>query len=122
LDDFLASEGIPAIDALKIDVQGAEERVLKGARRTIGAGLDWIWIEFSPDHLRGAGTDPRSFLALLADLNMDVFEVDDVGQLQRLADTEEYIRRIGAGYGDLLLRSRDDARRADANARKKQSV
>jgi FkbM family methyltransferase len=120
LDDFLAAEGI-SVDALKIDAQGSEERVLKGARRTIEGGLDWIWIEFSPDHLQGAGTDPRSFLALLADLNMDVFEVDD-GRLQRLSDTEEYIGRIGSGYGDLLLLSRDDTRRAGANARRERST
>ena len=120
LDDFLAAEGI-SVDALKIDVQGSEERVLKGARRTIEGGLDWIWIEFSPDHLRGAGTDPRSFLLLLANLNMDVFEVGD-GQLQRLSDTGEYIGRIGSGYGDLLLLSRDESRRAGGRAGREQST
>lgn len=32
LDDFCAERGIEAIDYLKIDVEGAEHRVLKGAR------------------------------------------------------------------------------------------
>jgi FkbM family methyltransferase len=107
LDDFLSSEDLPAVSAIKIDVQGAEEHVLRGAQRTIAAGLEWIWIEFSPHHLHSAGTDSRTFLALLATLKMDVFEVDKAGRLRPLSDVEGYIRRIGAGYGDLVLLSHD---------------
>ncbi len=37
LDDFCGEHGIAAIDYLKIDVEGAEHRVLKGARRLLEA-------------------------------------------------------------------------------------
>jgi FkbM family methyltransferase len=105
LDAFLAGSGTrQRIDALKIDVQGAEEGVLRGAQATLRAnGIRWIWIEFSPSHLRGAGTDPQSFLGLLSQLEMDVFEVDE-GRLRPLTQPKEYERRIGSGYGDLVLR------------------
>jgi FkbM family methyltransferase len=106
LDGFLAGNGAQKIDALKIDVQGSEEDVLRGAQATLGRGcLRWLWIEFSPSHLRGAGTDPLRFLERLNGLGMQVFEVDH-GRLRPLTHAEEYERRIGSGYGDVVLRPR----------------
>lgn len=37
---------LPRLDFLKIDVEGMEIDVLKGARRTIEAHLPWGWIEY----------------------------------------------------------------------------
>lgn len=106
LDAFLARNGTEKIDALKIDVQGAEEGVLRGARATLRcSGVQWIWIEFSPSHLRGAGIDPKCFLELLSELDMQVFEVNG-GRLRPIPQAEEYERRIGSGYGDVVLRPR----------------
>jgi FkbM family methyltransferase len=107
LDDVVEARRMPTIDALKIDVQGAEEHVLRGARAALAKGLRWIWIEFSPSHLRPAGTDPRQFLALLQSLGMQILEVDDEGALKPVSDFQDYVRRIGIGYGDLLLLSPD---------------
>jgi FkbM family methyltransferase len=36
---------LPRLDLLKVDVEGMEIEVLKGARRTIAAHLPWGWIE-----------------------------------------------------------------------------
>jgi FkbM family methyltransferase len=106
LDAFLARSGTRRIDALKIDVQGAEESVLRGANATLRENdIRWIWVEFSPPHLRDAGTDPQRFLELLNGLEMDVFEVDG-GRLRLMTQPKEYERRIGSGYGDLVLRPR----------------
>lgn len=37
IDRFVAEENIPSIDVLKLDVQGAEYLVLKGAEKSIAA-------------------------------------------------------------------------------------
>jgi FkbM family methyltransferase len=112
VDEFMSSRAVSALDGLKIDVQGAEEQVLRGAQATLGRGLQWIWIEFSPEHLRGAGTDPERLLTLLRDLDMHIFEIDRAGCLQPLLGFEGYTPRIGSGYTDLVLLARTDRLRA----------
>ena len=114
LDDYLAERGSPAVDALKIDVQGLEAHVLRGAQQTLPR-VRWIWLEFSPDHLRGAGTDPEGFLESLGALGMKVFEVTDSGTLEPLTDCRAHTKKIGSSYGDLVL-MRDSPRPADASA------
>jgi FkbM family methyltransferase len=47
LDEFCRSEHIEAIDFLKIDVEGAEHRVLKGARHLLG-NTSCIQFEYGP--------------------------------------------------------------------------
>ena len=113
LDEYLAERGLPAVDAMKIDVQGLEANVLRGATQTIAGGVRWIWLEFSPDHLRGAGTDPEGFLESLGALGMKVFEVTDHGTLEPLTDYRAHAQKMGSGYGDLVL-MRDSPRRPAA--------
>lgn len=45
LDDFVASKGIEGIDLIKIDVEGFEAEVLKGARKTIEQHRPILFIE-----------------------------------------------------------------------------
>jgi FkbM family methyltransferase len=106
LDDFLSVTPHARIDALKIDVQGAEAEVLRGADRTLKT-VRWIWIEFSPEHLRGAGQDPESFLERLDALGLDMYQLNESGALERLTDLREYARTMVTRYGDLVLMARD---------------
>jgi FkbM family methyltransferase len=103
LDEILADRGVGALDAIKIDVQGAEEEVLLGARATLRRGLKWIWIEFSPEHLRGAGTEPGKLLSFLEGLGMSIFEVGANGRFEALSQIQSYEQKIGSSYGDLVL-------------------
>jgi len=105
LDEFLSGRDIH-IDALKIDVQGSEERVLRGAEATLGRGVRWMWIEFSPNHLRGSGSDPERFLESLTWLGMDLFAVNDRGKLEPLTNLPAHTNKIGSSYGDLVLTRR----------------
>jgi FkbM family methyltransferase len=105
LDDVLRETRHVGIDALKIDVQGNEANVLRGARKTLDAGVSWMWLEFSPEHLRGSGEDPVSFLENLSALGMKMLQVTEDAGLQPLTDTREYTRKIGTNYGDIVLMS-----------------
>jgi FkbM family methyltransferase len=102
LDDVLR-ETRHAIDALKIDVQGNEANVLRGARETLDAGVSWIWLEFSPEHLLSAGEEPAAFLESLAELGMDMLQLTEDASLQPLSDVQEYTRKTGSSYGDIVL-------------------
>jgi FkbM family methyltransferase len=46
LDDVVAAVGVGEIDLLKIDVQGYEDRVLRGAAQAL-TWTRWVWIEVS---------------------------------------------------------------------------
>jgi FkbM family methyltransferase len=105
LDEFLAGRDIH-IDAMKIDVQGNEAQVLRGAEATIRRGVRWIWIEFSPTHLRGSGSDPERFLEGLNRLGMDLFELKHRGKLEPLTNIGAHTSKIGSSYGDLVLMQR----------------
>ena len=108
LDQFLVGRNIH-VDALKIDVQGNEDHVLRGAEATLRAGVRWIWIEFSPMHLRGSGTDPERFLEKLNELGMDLFEVKHQGRLEPLTNLLALTNTLGSSYGDLVLMQRVSA-------------
>jgi FkbM family methyltransferase len=67
LDQVLARLDVDHVDVLKLDVEGWEARVLSGARASLPA-VRHIWLEFWPDGLRRAGSDPAAILAgLVAD-------------------------------------------------------
>jgi FkbM family methyltransferase len=102
LDELLSWRDIH-IDGLKIDVQGAEEQVLRGAEETLRRGIQWIWIEFSPIHLRASGSDPERFLQRLDALGMNIFEVQDRGKLEPLTNFVDHTKKIGVSYADLVL-------------------
>jgi FkbM family methyltransferase len=105
LDDFLSGRDIH-IDGMKIDVQGNEEQVLRGASEILRRGVRWIWLEFSPIHLRGSGSDPERFLESLDTLGMDLFEVKSRGDLEPLTNFLAHTKKIGSSYGDLVLMRR----------------
>jgi FkbM family methyltransferase len=68
LDDLYAAGSLGnRIDLLKIDVQGAEELALKGARRILTECRPIILMEVEPPRLRNMGADPTRLLRSLVD-------------------------------------------------------
>jgi FkbM family methyltransferase len=64
LDDFCLREGITSVDLLKVDVEGFEGQVLKGAQRIL-AQRPAIALELHLDALPRYGSSPDSVLALI---------------------------------------------------------
>lgn len=105
LDDYCAARNIERIDAVKMDIQGAEVSALTGFRKTL-ARLEprWMLIEFSPEHLRGAGTTPEAFWAILAELGYEPWGFGEDGEAFRIGDTGAFTRRYEGGYTDVWAR------------------
>ena len=66
LDGFVPSHGLPGPDFIKIDVEGAELFVLRGARQMLAASRPLVLVELKAETLAAAGTDKREIQDLLA--------------------------------------------------------
>jgi FkbM family methyltransferase len=65
------------IDIAKIDVEGAEPLVFRGAHKTLAANPQIkIVMEWSPLQIRAAGFDPAEFLTELETLRLEVAMID----------------------------------------------
>ena len=67
LDTFWEESGRPSIDFIKMDIEGAEPRALRGAQQLLRHNKKLTLItEFCPANLRAGGTEPEEFLDLLS--------------------------------------------------------
>ncbi len=65
LDDYLQANPLPRLDLMKIDVEGAEVRVLRGARKTLERFRPLIVFEVCPAWLAKMQTSPTELFAEL---------------------------------------------------------
>lgn len=96
LDQFLAGEGWPRVDLVKMDVEGAEPFALEGMRELLHRSADLkLIVEFAPEALRTGGNDPGRFLERLLELGLNVDpigQVDDL-RLKRPSDVSSFVQR-----------------------------
>ena len=72
LDDLVPPR---SVNVLKIDAQGSEVAVLRGARNALAASAT-VFLEVWPAGLRAAGSTPDELFDELGTLALDVFELD----------------------------------------------
>lgn len=73
LDDYFKDR----VDVIKIDTQGADELVLKGAEKTVKRWHPKIFLEYWPEGLKMTGANPLEILDLLRGHGYKITVVDD---------------------------------------------
>lgn len=74
LDSFMSDASV-SVNVIKMDVQGAECRALRGMRSVLGKSKEvTLFSEFWPYGLFKAGDDPEGFIALLRDLGFTIYD------------------------------------------------
>lgn len=91
------------VDFLKVDVEGAEPLVLRGARETIARNPQIaILMEWSPAQLCAGGFDPSSFTDELSALSLVPARLNPDGDTVPITWAD--VRAMG--YGDIVMRRR----------------
>lgn len=75
LDSFLEAE--PRIDLIKLDIEGAEGRAVKGMQSLLQQHRPIIFTEFSPKALeKNSGVTPEQYLNILFGLGYELYVID----------------------------------------------
>ncbi|MEP7292212.1 MAG: FkbM family methyltransferase [Chloroflexota bacterium] len=83
LDDYVSQYQIPSIDLAKMDVEGAEIVILKGAQRILHAGIIKAWLfEINAPILESIGESASELEHLFESANYQLFLLSDTGQPQ----------------------------------------
>lgn len=84
LDELVEEGTIPRIDVLKIDVEGAEFAVLRGAEKTLRTLRPWVILEVNSGTAGAGGHTAKDPLSLLSDAGYTFFVIDRTQPLRRL--------------------------------------
>ena len=79
LDDLLPPD--LRVDFCKIDVEGAELQVLRGAQRTLARWKPYVFFEHGVGSANHYGTTPEMVHALMTEVGLAIFEPDGRGPL-----------------------------------------
>lgn len=111
LDRVVADERLPRVDVVKVDVEGAEVEVLRGARRTLERFRPLLLVELNPSALAARGSGAPELLGELAALGYQACEVRPRGALAPFGPADLARPELERGYVNLLCRAvpdRDD--------------
>lgn len=105
LDRYCESQSMTKIDAIKMDIQGAETKALRGMQNVLSTMKpQWMFIEFSPADLRSGGSSPEEFWSVLASYGYEPWEIDEKGKEKRIEDTKMFSDRVGDDYTNVVLK------------------
>lgn len=105
LDNLLKKE--KRVNLVKIDIQGSEVECLRGMRTLIRNNRDIkIIIEFWPEGLKQAGTDPGSLFKKIMDYKLKIYLLDEKNRkTRRIKSLDALLKLTGEkGFVNLLCR------------------
>lgn len=89
LDDYAEEQGLRQVDVIKIDVEGAELSVLKGARKVLsGKTKPTLIVEFWDEFQREYGASCDEMAAFLRDRGYQLFSIDESGPIPYSAQSK----------------------------------
>ncbi len=95
LDDYVIANKIEKIDFIKIDVEGAEYLVLKGAKNVLKNYSPVIMMELYDGHTKYFSYSPEEVINYIKDLDYHLYEINDkeIGSVRKVisfSDTKNY--------------------------------
>ena len=105
LDEFAAAHAIERINLMKIDIEGAETKAVRGAQKLFRSGkVDMVVCEFNPAWLKNMGTSAVELYDCFAEMGMKASVVDRFSRLHPL-DRDFCVTWPGPEY-DVVLKRR----------------
>lgn len=89
LDDLLVQEGLLRVDVLKIDVEGAETKVVRGAEKTLRDSRPIVLFEVLEEALNLQGSSSTELIGLLTSFGYRLYQFDRQTGLPVLFDQEQ---------------------------------
>lgn len=81
LDDFLTKEALERVDLVKIDVEGYEFNVLKGAERILNEFKPVLFIEVNDDNISQNGSSAKELITHLAQKGYTIFNAENMQKI-----------------------------------------
>ncbi len=103
LDLLMEERGNPAVAFIKIDVQGAELKVLKGAQHTIERCYPALFVEVYDEGLQAFQTSARELIELLTAHGYGIYQLSRKSLQGPLASEEILERQSKQQYSDYLF-------------------
>jgi FkbM family methyltransferase len=101
VDDFVFKNSL-SVDGIKIDVEGFEYYVLKGAAKTIFKDKPWIYLEAIPSHLKRYYLELNDLYEILSSYGYELFWVDPTdAQLITYSDFPHDICNLFCSYTNM---------------------
>jgi FkbM family methyltransferase len=82
LDEVAAEEHLDKVDAIKIDVEGYELKVLQGAMSVLKKHHPVLLVEIDPENLKEQQACPDDIFKLLFDLGYSIFDVKTMKSIE----------------------------------------
>ena len=109
IDDLLAEAGQPAVDFIKMDVQGFEGHAIAGMQRTLRESTTLVMMtEFWPLGLERAGSNPLAVLQGLEALGYSLWHLTPKGVTIPISDKASFIAaHPGRNYTNIVVRRKE---------------
>jgi FkbM family methyltransferase len=103
VDDLVRRRGSPRVCLVKVDVQGSELRVIRGARETLRRCKPALFIEFDELRLVAAGTNSRELMEEIAGAGYLPHSRSRAGAWRPIDAADVKIEMVRRGYVDVLF-------------------